>query len=119
MKLSEMNNREALKTICKLSPHIKKIVGDNEVLDIWYRKLDLKNAGDSQETRKEQAKYVSEKFLDLIPLILEKHEKEVFSILSILNGRTFKEIKEQSFLDTITQIQELLSDPALVKLFTL
>lgn len=119
MKLSEMSNKDAIKAICRLTPHIKGIVGDKKVLDIWYRKLELESTGDSQEMRKGQAKYVADKFLDLIPLVLETHEKEIFNILAILNDKTAKEVKEQSFLDTISQIQEILGDPALVKLFTL
>lgn len=119
MKLSEMNNKDAIKVVCKLTPSIKKIVSDKKVLKVWYRKLEIKEGASSVETKIEQSKYVAEKLLDLVPLILENHEQDVYKMLSVLNEKTVEEIEKQSFIETISQFSEAMSDPALMKLFSM
>lgn len=119
MKLSEMTNKEAFKAISKLIPIAKEIAKDEELLNIWYRKLDLTLGGTEQDHKKEKAVYVIDKFGDLIPYLLEHHEKNIFKILAILNGKTVSEITNQSFMATLGQINDAMNDSALQQLFTM
>lgn len=119
MKLSEMKNKDAIKATVMLMPQIKKILADRELLNIWFRKLDLEVGMTEQEVKLEQSLYATEKFTDLIPLALEKHEEEIYKIIAIINGMDYKEVAEQEFATTISQIFELLDDEALAKLFTI
>ena len=119
MKLSEMSNKEAFKAIAKILPIAKEIVKDQELLNIWYRKLELTLGATEQDHKKEKAVYAIDKIGDLIPYLLENHDKNIFKILAILNGKKPKEIEEQNFMVTIAQITEALNDEALTKLFTL
>ena len=119
MKLSEMKNKDAIKALCQLTPVIKKIVGDRKILKVWFRKIELKEGASQSDIKVENTKYVAEKLLDIVPLIFENHEKEVYKILSILNNKTSEEVEEQDFLQTLSQFTEVLNDPALLKLFTM
>lgn len=119
MKLSEMTNKQAFKAIAQIMPVAKEIVKDKTLLDIWFRKLELTLGATEQDHKKEKAVYAIDKIGDLIPYLLEHHEKNIFKILAILNDKKVTEIANQNFMETLGQLTEALNDEALQKLFIL
>ena len=119
MKLSEMTNKEAFGAIAKILPIAKEIIKDKQLLNIWYRKLELTLGATEEVHKQEKAVYAIDKIADLIPYLLEHHDKNIFKILAILNGKKPKEIAEQNFMETLGQLTEAMNDKALTSLFTL
>ena len=114
-----MTNKEAFKAIAIILPIAKEILKDPELLNIWYRKINLKPGMTEQEIKIAKANYGVDKVTDLIPYIISNHDKNIYKILAVLNDKKPKEIEEQGFMETIAQLTEALNDEALQKLFTL
>lgn len=119
MKLSEMTNKEAFRAIAKIMPIAKEILKDEKLLKIYFRRMELKSGLDMTELKIEKAQHRIDKIGDLVPYILEAHEKNVYKLLAILNNKTPKEVEKQGFVETFAQLTEALNDESLVKLFTM
>ena len=117
MKLSEMTNKEAFKAMAQILPITKEILKDKELSNIYTRRF-MATSIERDVMKKEKQIFTLDKNMDLIAYILERHDKKIFKILAILNGKKPKEIEEQRFMETVGQLTEALNDEALVKLFT-
>ena len=78
MKLSEMTNKQAFKAMAVILPVAKEIIKDEKLLNIWFRKLELTKGASELDHKKEKVTYNIDKFADLIPYVLENHDKSIF-----------------------------------------
>lgn len=118
MKLSELTTKQALSKMLVLIPAVKELTGDMELLELFKKGYSISPNATAEEIEAIKMKVGTEKLMDIIAMVIEKHENVIYKILSIVNERDIKEIQEQSIIETFSQIQSLFEDKALMQLFT-
>ncbi len=113
MKLSEMSNEQCLQKVVEITPYLGEIMQDEELLSIFYDRIDVSGMEEKEGKIKGIAKGVSN-FTKIIPILLTKHKENIYKTLAIVNDKTVEEIKEQNPLTTIKQVKELWSDKELL-----
>lgn len=113
MKLSELTTDESLDALCVMTPHINRILTDQELTDELRRKVDPEHLKSRAEVLLEGSKKVN----TLIPIILKRHRNDVYGILSAINNKTIEKIGKQNILVTAMQIREVVKDKALLDFF--
>ena len=119
MKLSNITNTDIfLDKVCEIAPYIEQLVEDEEISKLWKDKLKATNGEVDIETMREMALDKGiEKAFKFIPLLLRKNRGAIYGILSVVNDKTVEEIAEQTPLETINQVKELLTDKEFINLF--
>lgn len=118
MKLSELTTKQALSKMLVLIPAVKELTGDMELLELFKKGYSISPNATAEEIEAIKMKVGTEKLMDIIAMVIEKHENVIYKILSVVNERDIKEIQEQSIIETFSQIQSLFEDKALMQLFT-
>lgn len=117
MKLSEISTDMFLNKICEITPYINEIIEDKEIKKILTNKVKEAD-GTGEELLEEGVSKGIENVTKFIPILLKTHRKAVYGILSAMNDKPIKEIKEQKITETMKQITELFKDNDLKELFT-
>ena len=110
IKLSELSTEDFLNKVCDLTPHLFSILTDKELVNVFNSKTKPKNEADL-------TKFVIEKMIKLVPLLLKEHKDDILSVLAIMSDRTLEDIKKQNAFITIKELKELFTDKDLVELF--
>lgn len=101
MKLSEMNTDQMTEALCAMSAHVSNICTDKGLND------DLKKLHDAM---KDGGMTAFEKLGQMIviwmPALLRTHKDDVYAIISVLTGKSVKEIAEQNGMQTIKDAKE-------------
>lgn len=113
MRLSEMNNDVCIEKVIEITPYLGEIMQDEELISIFYDRLDITDMDEKEGKIKGLAKGVSN-FTKLIPILLKKHKENIYSVLAIVNDKTVEEIRKQNPVQTIKQLKELWSDKELL-----
>lgn len=113
MKLSEMNNDECIKKVVEITPYLGEIMQDEELVKIYYDRIDIKGMSEKEGKIKGVVKGISN-FTKLIPILLTKHKENIYHVLAIVNDKKFEEIGKQNPVETIKQLKELWSDKELL-----
>lgn len=101
MKLSEMNTKELSRALCLLSGPLERIGGDAAITQIFKDMNNLKG----QVSKLQATAVVMGK---LIPVLLDRHQTDTFTALSVLTGKSVQEIENQNGKQTIEEIKTVL-----------
>ena len=113
MKLSELNTDQALDALCEMTPYISNIVADEAVVNAVGKMLD-----NSQPLNlMGKSLLLANRMTEAVPLLLKTHRPDVYGILSVVNGKTTKEIAAQPLMETMRQVSELFRDEDLLTFF--
>lgn len=113
MKLSEMNNEQCLQKVVEITPYLGEIMQDEELIKIFYDRIDVTGMEAKEGKIKGTAKGISN-FTKIIPILFTKHKENIYNTLAIVNDKTVEEIKKQNPVTTIKQLKELWSDKELL-----
>lgn len=109
MRLRDMNTVQLAAALCDMAPHIEAIGSDEAVNNL------IKNFNQTQEGRTVM-QTASTVIAMLVPALLERHRAHTFAILSVMTGKTEKEIEAQNGFQTIRDVKAVL-DKDLIELF--
>lgn len=98
MKLSEMSTGRAADALVRITEPAAEIINDDKVWKLWEKMGKMKKAN-----IKEQIVFIVR---DIAPVLLADHRNALYTVLSIMTGKTTKTIDEQPVKDTIQDIQE-------------
>ena len=118
MRLSEMSTDVALDKICEITPHVMGIAEDKEFMKMFVKRAFVKEDAKPEAIREAAYKMSLNKIEKFIPVVLKKHRKDVYSILSILNEKDIEEIAKQPSLKTIKECIDLFNNKELLDFFT-
>lgn len=110
MKLSEMTMDEVREVLLCITPYVSNIVGDKELMD----KLEENVKG---ATAAQIFALGANKLTHIVPMLLENHKNDVYSILGVLNNITVEQVGKQKFMETMKQIREAVQDKELRDFF--
>lgn len=110
MKLSEMNTKELSRALCQLAGPLEKIGSDDSITKMFK---DMSNKKGQISKLQEASKMVG----TIIPVLLEKHQADTFTALSILTGKSVQEIETQNGMQTVRDLKGVL-DKDLLDFFT-
>lgn len=119
MKLSQLTIKEFKKKSMKLLPYLRRLAKDDEVKDIWYRKIELEIGMSDIEIRRAKNDYNTLKWFDLIELCLDKHEDTFYSIVSLLKDIEKEEVGNLTLTELLETIAEIGEDEGFSRVFTL
>lgn len=117
MKLSEISTDKGVQVIVQLTPFISNIAKDEEILSTWVDKATTNKSDTKKVVMEKGLKKGIEKITKLIPLLLEKHKNDIYSIISILNEKSVEEVGSQPLMVTIKETTELINDKDFVDFF--
>lgn len=113
MKLSDLSTDQALDALCEMTPYISNIVSDEAVVNAVGRMIDnnqpLNLIGKSL--------LIADRMTEVVPLLIKAHRPDVYGVLSVVNGKSVKQIAAQPLLDTMKQAVELFQDEELLAFF--
>lgn len=118
MKLSEISTDKGVQVIVQLTPFVSNIAKDEEILSTWVEKATTNKSDTKKVILAKGLKKGIEKITTLIPLLLEKHKNDIYSIISILNEKTVEEVANQKLVTTIKEITDLINDKDFIDFFT-
>jgi len=107
MKISEMNTDQLAACLCKIATPIGNMMGNEETVAIF--KLFEKK----KMVMLEQVAILTGK---LIPHLLIKHKKDMYTVIAALTGKDEKEVAEQNGLKTLLDCKECF-DMELIRVF--
>ena len=109
MKLSEMSTDMAADALVRIADPASEIINDENVFIVFRNAAKLKDAAPNAQ--------IAFVVRDVAPLLLKTHRKAVYAVLSIMTGKTEKQIGEQVITETIKDIRESV-DGELLSFFT-
>lgn len=99
MKLSQLSTERLAEVLCDLTPPLCRIAGDGRVVAA----LDsLARSGEDQPPLQAAAEALEA----LAPLLLTGHREDLFAVLSVLTEKTPRELRDQSALATLRDLQD-------------
>ena len=108
MKLNEMTTDQAADALVRLAEPAAEIVNDDKVFDL------IKGAGKIAESGwKTQLTFI---LREVAPVLLKDHRNALYEVLSIMTGKTVKEISEQLITVTMDDIRGSV-DSELIRFF--
>ena len=110
MKLSEMNNEQAVDTLVRLAQPVANICDDTQIADILQRYQAL-----------EETPIISVigKFLpEIAAVAFKKHKDDVLEIVGALTFQSRDKAARMNFVETLKIIKECLNDEDLKDFFT-
>lgn len=99
MKISQMTTDQAADALVKMSEAVSTIVADEESIPM----LNMLVAQFSDEN---QAEGIAAALMKLVPFLLKKHRKELYTIIGALDGKPEEEIGKFSFMSTLRVIRD-------------
>ena len=99
MKLSEMTTNQAADALVRIAEPAAEMINDEKVFEAVKKggKLYTKHAA-----MKDVAAYVMR---DIVPLLLKDHRAALYTVLSIMTGKTVKQIGTQLVTETYADIK--------------
>ena len=101
MKLSEMNTRDIAKTLCALTQPVSRIAKD-ESLNGVFGELARKMRDNPEMTVLEKAG----ELMGVVPVLLADHYEDTIHVISIMTGKTAKEIEEMNGMAMIDEMRK-------------
>lgn len=100
--------------LCELVPYVNNIAIDDDLLSALKEKL----VGDNENiTRGAMLALGAQRINLIVPIILKKHRKDVFGILSVLNEISVERVEKQNIIKTLMMIREIAKDEELICFF--
>lgn len=119
LNLTTSQTIELAKTIMPMVESVKK---DEELNKIFKKRISaeqLKKEGKTDEEILELGNKVgNEIMIELASLIVIKYDNFIYKILSALNGKSVKEVKEQKISETLDQVLVVLMNKHIKDFFT-
>ena len=109
MKLSEMTTNQATDALILLAEPAAEIVNDDRIFDLIKKAGTLAEAG--------WQKQIAFIMREVAPVLLKDHRDALYTVLSIMTGKTPKQIGEQRAKETYDDIKGCL-DSDLIGFFT-
>lgn len=109
-RLSDLTTDEVAQVFLKIAPDVDAILKDQELKKLWQARKEPTDEGEAQAYGKEFA-------LKAAMHLVANHRNTAYSILGAINGKTNKEIGEQSAIVTIQQVVTLMTDADLYSFF--
>lgn len=100
MKLSDMNTRELKNALLAITAPASVIV-QSEAFVACMKKL-----SEAKKANATVGQLGGIFMAEVVPLLLDQHEHETFSILAVLTGKPVEEIMAQNGMQTIKEIRE-------------
>lgn len=113
MRISELTTDKAADVICRLTPHVSAIVGDEDLIAELKKTIDRKDI----QNKAQYLTIAAGKITALMPILLNKRKNDVMGILAAINGKSVDEIKAQNIIVTMQQIKEAVQDRDLIDFF--
>lgn len=110
MKLSEMTTEQSINALAKLAGPVGNLAGDEE----FYAVL---NNFAQQSKDASPVMVIDGICRKLIPVALVKHKNDIYQIISILTGKSAKDIAAQKLTETIADVKNSI-DQELIDFFT-
>lgn len=98
MKLSEMSTDKAADALVRIAEPAAEIVNDERVFAVFTGAGELKDASAQQQ--------IAYLLREVAPLLLRDHRRAVYTVLSVMTGKSEKQIGEQPIGETIKDIRE-------------
>jgi len=109
MKLKEMTTLQAADALARIAEPAAEIIEDVKVFELWQKAGKLQSATAAQQ--------VAFMVREIAPMLLKKHLNATITVLSIMTGKTVKQISNQGIMDTYNDIKESV-DADLISFFT-
>ena len=106
MKLSEIQGEKAIEVIAELIDPLTAIALDKNIKSLFEIKVKEGETAEEAAVKKIKAK---------VPFLLKEHKKEFAQIIGILEG---KDPEKLNILEIVKGIMEMISDKALMQLFS-
>jgi hypothetical protein len=110
MKISEMNNEQAIDMLVRISTPLGNICDDEQIADILKRYQEL-----------EEMPFINAigKFLpEIVACAFKKHKDDLFEIIGALTLQKKEKAAKMNFVETLKIIREALNDEDLSDFFT-
>lgn len=118
MKLSEISSNKMMDVLCDLVVPIATIAEDRQILEAFFERVTVDEGMSYKERKVLGIMQVAQNFKIIIPGLLRNHRNDVYEILSIINEKEIEEIKNQSPIETVKQVKELLEDEEFTSFFS-
>lgn len=106
--VEKFSTEKTVKILCAITPFIDDILKDKEIQEIWNSSVNVEGM-EKEDAEKALEEKIKENFLGLIPIFLGKYDRQIYTILSILNEKPVEEIKKQNIFVTISELEDLMS----------
>lgn len=117
MKLAEIKGDRAVEVLAGLIAPVTKLSEDKEVRSLFSVE-GIKPNEDGTVDEAKVAKKIQSNFKVKLPKLIKFHKTELFTILALLNNRTYADYsKNVSLMDLIMNVNELLDDADVKALF--
>lgn len=109
MKLNEMTTDQAADALVRLAEPVAEIVNDEKVFVLIQEAGKIANGAWQQ-----QLAFI---LRDVAPVLLKDHREALYVVLSIMTGKTVKQVAKQPVMDTVADIKDSV-DQELLRFFT-
>lgn len=110
MKLSSMPTDKATDALVRIMTPFSAIAEDEKTVAALK---DIGAMGDGPLIVK-----ISKSAKRILPILLQEHREDLYEILSIMQNKNKKAIREQPFMQTIRDFEEVLKDDDLINFFS-
>lgn len=115
-KISDLTADKAVDVLCELSVYLANILTDKQLIDELKTELNSEDI----KTKAQQIAVVTDRFVNLIPIILKKHKSDVFGILATLSVTadvTVDEIAQMNIIVVMNNIRKIVQDKEFIDFF--
>ena len=105
MKLSEMTTKQFASAVCSMAIPMQNIAKDEEI-NRAFSAISGKGESGSDMTVLQKGGLL----LELVPLLLEKRFYDTVSIISVMTGKSVKEVEAQNGMQTLKDIRSFWDD---------
>lgn len=109
-KISELSTKDTMIVLARVTPLVHKLYNNKKVQKAFKNK---------QKENESKTEFGIRIVLDLIPELMDTEQDSILGILAAVKQVPLKEVEDQSSLQTIKDIQLLVSDEDLLDFFKL
>lgn len=98
MKISQMTTNQAADALVKISAYASNILDDKDMMELIK--------GTAKKGQKDASNGWSMILTKLVPLCLQTHRNDLFSIVAALDDKTVEEIGDMKLIDTLNILKD-------------
>lgn len=98
MKISEMSTNKAADAIVRISAHLSNILDDGEMMEV----IKTTASTGTENAMNGWANLLTK----VVPICLEKHRNDLFSIVAVLDNKTAEQVGEMKLIKTLNILKE-------------